>query len=63
MEFHLSRMLNPQHEIGGRIRELASDVIALANTVQTRADQTSSSGNTGNLVACIAAILTNLGSP
>ncbi len=63
MGFHLSGMLNPQHEIVGSVRKFASNVIALANAIEARADQTSRAGDAGNFMAGIAAILANFGSP
>src|SRR4051794_11903909 len=61
MGLHLSRMLNPPHEIVGSIWKFASDVIALANAIEAGTDQTSGAGNTGNFVAGIAAIFANFG--
>jgi hypothetical protein len=59
MGFHLSWVFNPPHEIVGSIRELAGDVIALANTIEGRADKTLSPGYTRNFVAGIAAVPAN----
>jgi hypothetical protein len=55
-------MLNPQHEIVGRIRKFTSDVIALRKAVETRADQTSGAGHARNFVAGTAPIFANFGS-
>jgi len=55
-------MLNPQHQIVGSVRKFPSDVITLANPVEPRTDETASSWDTGNFVAGIATIFTNLGS-
>jgi hypothetical protein len=63
VRLYLSGMLNPQHEIVGRIGKLTSDVITLADTIQAWTDETSRTRNAGNFVTGIATIFTNLGSP
>jgi hypothetical protein len=60
MGFDLSGMRNPPHKIVGSIRKLAGDVIALGNSIETWADETSRTRDAGNFVAGIAAILTNI---
>jgi hypothetical protein len=62
MSFHLSRMLNPHHEIVWSIGEFARNVITLADAIERRSDKASCSRNTRNYVARIAPILADFSS-